>query len=79
MVTRDMEAVTKEKHDNQKKRQERNLAANFNLENFQKQTMLKKLEREAEKRAYSLKRDVFNSTNAFETDKRSNLSDSPAQ
>ena len=56
MVDRDNELVNKDKQNNQKKRHERNQTANFNLEYLNKQVMLKKMEREAEKRRYSLTR-----------------------
>ena len=56
MVERDNEAVNKEKAVQSDKRKERGNAASFNLDYFHKQTMLKKMEREAENRRYSLTR-----------------------
>ena len=63
MVDRDLDMVSKEKQANINKRKERNLTANFNLENYYKQTMVKKMEREAEKRKFNFNRSSYNRSN----------------
>lgn len=79
MVNRDMEAVNKEKQDLQSKRHQRNQTASFNFENYHKQMMMKKMEREDEKRAFSLKRGVYNSTDPLNAENLFVYSNIPEQ